>query len=139
MRSIALCSSKRHATEIAAWAQQLRQMGCIVFEPNFCEPIPEDSGFASTHVKAMVFKGITFEHFEWIKRADICFVLNLEETCGASVTLEMGYAFALGKIIAAYNPNTSDPCRDALIDFVTPTPEKLFSLVQGVAPQQLLR
>ena len=83
------------------------------------------------------FHSLFFSHFNII--SVICFVLNLEETCGASVTLEMGYAFALGKIIAAYNPNTSDPCRDALIDFVTPTPEKLFSLVQGVAPQQLLR
>jgi hypothetical protein len=139
MRSVVICGSKKFSAEVRAFAADLRHRGILTFEPNFSEPIPELSGFSSDHVRNMIFKGITFEHFEWIRRADICYVLNIDDYCGVSVTLEMGFAFALGKIIVASSKNTGDPCRDALIDFIAPTPKDLFDFLNGDPSQALLR
>lgn len=139
MKSVALCASKKYAAEIGSFAVELRKLGLIVFEPNFSEPISELSNFSSPHVRGMIFKGITFEHFEWIRRADVCYVLNLEDYCGVSVTLEMGFAAGLGKIVVANSPTTGDPCRDVLIDFIARTPKELQSLMMGATPRQLLR
>lgn len=139
MKSVTICASKKYAAEMQAFAAELRDLGVLTFEPNFSEPIPEASEFSSNHVRSMIFKGITFEHFEWIRRADVCYVLNMDEYCGVSVTLEMGFAFALGKIIIARSPKTGDPCRDALIDFVVATPRELYGLLNETPPKQVLR
>lgn len=139
MKSVAICASKKYAAEIEAFAAELRCLGVVTFEPNFSEPIPEISGFSSDHVRNMIFKGITLEHFEWIRRADVCYVLNIDDYCGVSVTLEMGFAFALGKIIIARSRNTGDPCRDALIDFIASTPKDLHDFLNNTPSQQLLR
>src|SRR5689334_19890516 len=129
MNSVAVCGSKKYAEDVHKFAAELREFGVITFEPNFSEPIPEMTKFSSDHVRSMIFKGITFEHFEWIRRADICYVLNIDDYCGVSVTLEMGFAFALGKIIIALSRNTGDPCRDCLIDFVAPSPKELYEFL----------
>jgi len=139
MRSVALCASKKHAREVREFATGLRELGVLTFEPNLSEPIPEISKFSSSHVTNMVFKGITLEHFEWIRRADVCYVLNLDDYCGISVTLEMGFAYALGKLIIAFAKGTGDPCRDCLIDFIAPTPKELFNLINGSPTRQMLR
>lgn len=139
MKSVAICASKKYAEEIHRFAEQLRALGVLTFEPNFSEPIPEISGFSSEHVRSMIFKGITLEHFEWIRRADICYILNIDDYCGVSVTLEIGFAFALGKVLVARSKTTGDPCRDCLIDFVAPTAEELYGLLSGAPPRQILR
>ncbi|HLM84528.1 MAG TPA: hypothetical protein VK254_04970, partial [Candidatus Bathyarchaeia archaeon] len=56
-------------------------------------------------------------------------IYNKENYVGASVTLEMGYASALGKPVYALNEETGDPCRDSLIDKIASTPEKLAKLL----------
>jgi nucleoside 2-deoxyribosyltransferase len=117
-RSVVICGSKRFAAEMSLMASNLRSSGVIVFEPNLAEPILEVMPDHPGHIHRMALKGATLEHFEWIRRADVCYVYNKEDYCGVSVTMEMGFAFALSKPIFALRPRTGDPCRDGLIDFV---------------------
>ena len=139
MQSVVICASKKHATQVSNFANELRGYGVLTYEPNFSEPIPETTAFSSEHVRSMVFKGITLEHFEWIRRADVCYILNIDGYCGASVTLEKGFAYALGKVMIGHSKDTGDPCRDALIDFVVPSAKSLFDLLDGRPCKQLLR
>lgn len=134
MRSVTVCASKKYAKEVEVFCSELRDLGVLTFEPNFSEPIPELTGFSSDHVHKMIFKGITFEHFEWLRRTDVCYILNINDYCGVSVTLEMAFAFALGKIIVASSKSTGDPCRDALIDFVATSPQELIQLLDSTPP-----
>ncbi|HSX17295.1 MAG TPA: hypothetical protein VLH86_04295 [Patescibacteria group bacterium] len=129
MKSVVVCGSKRYAKEIAAFCAGLEKLGVLVFEPSFTEPIPEDAFMHSAYVTSKIFKGLTLEHFDWIRKAEVCYVFNKDDYVGASVTMEMAYAQALGKPIFALTPKTGDPCRDALIDKVIKTPQALVALL----------
>ncbi len=78
----------------------------------------------------MIFKGLTLEHFDMIRKSDICFIYNKDNYAGVSVSLEMGFANALGKVIYALEPKTGDPCRDSLIDEVIPSTEVLIKKIK---------
>ncbi|KKU41333.1 MAG: hypothetical protein UX57_C0004G0037 [Candidatus Uhrbacteria bacterium GW2011_GWE2_46_68] len=113
MRTVCICASKKYKKEVS----------------QFCLDFPEDAFFNSKHVTKTIFKGLTLEHFDWVRKADVCFVYNQDDYAGVSVSLEMGYACALGKPIYALNEKTGDPCRDSLIDKVVSTPAKLAKLL----------
>ena len=130
MKTVCICASKKYAREVHQFASQLEKLGIVVFEPNFKEPLPEGTAFQSENLKRTVFKGLTLEHFDWIRKADVCFVFNKNEYAGVSVSLEMGYATALGKPLYALTEKTGDPCRDSLIDRIAPTPKKLAALLK---------
>ncbi len=130
MKTVVVCASKKYKDEVHQFCLDLEKSGIVVFEPNINEPIPEDSFFHSKHVTKTIFKGLTLEHFDWIKKADVCFVYNKEDYVGVSVTMEMAYACALGKPIYALSEKTGDPCRDALIDKIVTTPDKLAGLLR---------
>jgi nucleoside 2-deoxyribosyltransferase len=130
MKTVVVCASKKYKEEVRSFCNELEKLGVVVFEPNINEPIPEDSFFHTKHVTKMIFKGLTLEHFDWIKKADVCFIYNKEDYVGTSVTLEMGYACALGKTIYALSEKTGDPCRDALIDKIITTSDKLAELLR---------
>lgn len=130
MRSVVVCGSKKYAQEIHQFCQNLHDQGVLVFEPNFSQPLHEDAKIGTPHTTRMIFKGLTLEHFDWIRKADVCFVYNQDEYVGVSVSMEMAYAAALGKPIFALNPNTGDPCRDALIDKTVQNEEELFRLLR---------
>jgi hypothetical protein len=129
MKSVVVCGSKKYKKEIAVFCKELEKLGVFVFEPSIQQPIMETEQFHSDYVTAKVFKGLTFEHFDWIRKAEICFVFNADDYVGVSVTLEMAYASALGKPIFALSPKTGDPCRDVLIDKVITSPKKLAALL----------
>jgi hypothetical protein len=129
MKSVVVCGSKKYKDEIAAFCRELEKLGVLVFEPSFKEPIPESALIHSDYVTSKIFKGLTLEHFDWIRKSEVCFVFNKDDYVGVSVTLEMAYASALGKPIFALAPKTGDPCRDALIDKVVKTPKALSSLL----------
>ena len=129
MKSVVVCGSKRYAKEIAAFCKELEKLGVLVFEPSFKEPIPEDAFHHSEYVTGKIFKGLTLEHFDWVRKAEVCYVYNKGDYAGISVSLEMGYACALGKPIFALTPKTGDPCRDALVDKVVKTPKQLAVLL----------
>lgn len=78
---------------------------------------------------AKIFKGLTLEHFDWIRKSDVCFIFNKNDYAGVSVTMEMTYAVALGKPLFALTPKTGEPLRDTLIDKVAKTPRELIALL----------
>ncbi len=125
MRSVVVCGSKRFREEISSFCDELEEAGVIVFRPNINEPIFEGEKLVSEHVTRMVFKGLTLEHFDMMRKADVCFVYNKGGYVGASVTLEIGYANAISQATYALEPTTGDPCRDSLLDGVTNTPQEL--------------
>lgn len=125
MRSVCVCGSKKYRKEIALFCKQLESLGVLVFEPSIQQPIFEDETIHSDYVTGKLFKGLTLEHFDWIRKADICFVYNQDDYAGVSVTLEMAYAAALGKPVFALGNKTGDPCRDALIDKTFKSPQEL--------------
>ena len=129
MRSVVVCASKRYKDEVAKFCDQLEKLGVAVFRPNFKKVVPEDSHFHSEYITGMVFKGFTLEHFDWVRKADVCYIFNKNGYVGASTTLEMGYATALGKPLYALEADTGDPCRDCLIDKVVSTPKALAKLL----------
>jgi hypothetical protein len=129
MKSVVICGSKRYRNEIHKFTAALEKLGVLVFEPNFTEPLHEDIKLPHQHVTDTVFKGLTLEHFDWIRKSEICFIFNKDDYVGVSVTMEMAYASALGKPVFALSAKTGDPCRDALVDKVVTTPKKLASLL----------
>ena len=129
MKSVVICGSKRYKAEIAAFAAELTKLGILVFEPSFDETLPEDTFVHSNYVTAKLFKGLTLEHFDWIRKAEVCYVFNKGDYVGVSVTMEMAYAAALGKPTFAMTPATGDPCRDAMIDKVIKTPKALAAIL----------
>ena len=129
MKSVVVCGSKKYNREVAKFCSELTKLGVTVFEPSIQEPIFEDSHIVSEYVTSKVFKGLTLEHFDWIRKADVCFVYNRDNYVGTSVTLEMGFANALGKPLFALTPKTGDPCRDVLIDKIFETAKELVAVL----------
>jgi hypothetical protein len=129
VKSVVVCGSKKYKGEIAAFCAELARLGVLVFEPSIQQPIPEDTFIHSDYVTAIVFKGLTLEHFDWIRKAEVCFIYNKDDYAGISVTMEMAYAAALGKPVFALTPKTGEPLRDTLIDKVVATPEALAALL----------
>lgn len=129
MKSVVVCGSKKYKDEIARFCASLEKLGVLVFEPSIQLPIFEDETIGSAYTTSKLFKGLTLEHFDWIRKCEVCFVYNKGDYVGVSVTLEMAYAAALGKPVFALSAKTGDPCRDALIDRVVETPKALTALL----------
>ncbi len=129
MKSVVVCGSKRYKHEIAAFCRELEKHGVLVFEPDFRPGIDEKDTIQNELVTQKIIKGLTLEHFDWVRKAEVCFVFNKDDYAGVSVAMEMAYACALGKPIFALNLKTGDPCRDALIDKVINTPKALAALL----------
>jgi hypothetical protein len=129
MKSVVVCGSKRYKKEIAAFCKELESLGVLVFEPSFDEVVPEEMTFDSAYITGKVFKGLTLEHFDWIRKSEVCYVYNPSGYVGTSVTMEMAYASALSKPIFALERDTGEPCRNALIDRVISTPKSLAQLL----------
>jgi hypothetical protein len=128
MKSVVVCGSKKYKDKIARFCADLEKLGILVFEPSIQQPIFENEQFGSEYVTSKLFKGLTLEHFDWIRKSEVCFIYNVDDYVGVSVTLEMAYAAALGKPIFALSSKTGDPCRDVLIDRVVKTPKALAAL-----------
>lgn len=126
MRSVVVCASKRYRQEVAAFCDALEAKGVVVYRPNIQKPIFEDQQIESEHVTKTIFRGLTLEHFDLIRKADVCFTFNKDGYVGVSVTLEIGFANALGKPIYALHAQTGDPCRDSLIINTVASADELF-------------
>ena len=129
MRSVCICGSKRFKDEMQAFAVELEKAGVIVFQPSLDEPLFEDKKVGSEYFTSKVFKGLTLEHFDWVRKADVCFIFNKHSYIGNSVTLELGYAVAAGKPVFALEPQTGEPCSDVLIDKVFPSAKELLEVL----------
>ncbi len=129
MKSVVVCGSKRYKKEIAQFCKELTKLGVLCFEPSIQQPISEDAFISSDYVTSKIFKGLTLEHFDWIRKAEVCYIYNKDDYCGVSVSMEIGYATALGKPVFALTAKTGDPTRDSLIDKVVSTPKQLAALL----------
>ena len=121
MKSVVLCGSKKYKPEIREFAKKLKKSGVVVYEPHLTsfkwDEIPEDSA-------KFISIGLTYDHFNKIRRADIIFVYNKDGYVGNSVTLEIGYAAALDKPIYALEKD-DDACRNSCFCDIVKTPEEL--------------
>jgi len=129
MKSVVVCGSKKYKAEMSKFCAELAKLNVLTYEPSLTEPIPEEAFFHSEYVTSKIFKGLTLEHFDFIRKSDVCFVYNKDDYVGVSVTMEMAYAAALGKPIFALSAKTGDACRDVLIDKIITTPQQLATLL----------
>ena len=129
MKSVVVCGSKKYKVEIAQFCAELEKLGVLVFEPSFKEVVDESFTTETPYITGKLFKGLTLEHFDWIRKAEVCYIFNKADYVGTSVTMEMAYASALSKPVFSLSAKTGDPCRDALIDKVITTPKQLAALL----------
>lgn len=136
MKSVVICGSQRYKDEIKNFAERLRGLGVpIVFEPNFerqrkklaaaKESVRLRSKSYRDRVPAMVH-----EHFDRIRKADVCYVYNKKGYLGVNTTLELGFAHGKNMVIYALEPErpTEDGgeiCRDILFTEIIDMPEEL--------------
>jgi hypothetical protein len=136
MKSVCVCGSQRYKDEIKTFSDKLRKLGVpIVFEPNF-----------QRHRKKMIQKeekerlksrayrdkipAMVHEHFDRLRKSDICFVYNKKGYLGVNTTLEIGFAHGKNMVIYALEPEApiqqgGEVCRDILFTEIVETPEEL--------------
>ena len=123
MKSVVICGGKRFKPEMRDFADKLKKLGVVVHEP-FLHSRGDEWEKLSDDYKNFIALGLTHDHFYKIKIADAVFVYNKEGYSGNSVTLEIGFAVALGKPIYALN-NDEELCRQVLFRKITALPEEL--------------
>jgi len=136
MKSVVICGSQRYKEEIQKFAQRLRKLNVpVVFEPNFTKQRKkmlkkkESERLLSESYRARV-PAMVHEHFDRIRKADVCYVYNKNGYLGINTTLELG--FAHGKNMVIYALETEKPveaggeiCRDILFTEIIDKPEEL--------------
>lgn len=136
MKAVVICGSQRYKDEIKKFAERLRKLGVpVVFEPNFerqrrkmltkKEKDRLKSKSYRDRVPAMVH-----EHFDRIRKADVCYIYNQNGYLGINTTLELGFAHGKNMVIYALEPEKSveeggEICRDILFTEIIDTPEEL--------------
>lgn len=136
MKSIVICGSQRYKTEIAEFSQKLRKLGVpIVFEPNF-ERQRKKMLAAKESVRLQVksyrdrVPAMVHEHFDRIRKADVCYIYNKDGYLGINTTLELGFAHGKNMVIYALEPEKpveagGEICRDILFTEIIDKPEEL--------------
>ena len=131
MKSVVLCGSRRFKNEVKEFAQALRNLGVIVYEPPLFTwdswPAEFDEKFPD--IKKLVITGLTHDHFYKIKMADVVFVYNKDGYSGPSTTLEIGAACVLSKPIYALAKD-EELCRQVLFREIVASPEELVKKLQ---------
>ncbi len=130
MKSVTICASNKFAKEVDAFAQKLRKKGVIVLTPHFYSAMYGDFETVKAHHKKFIALGLTLDHFHKICKADVVFIYNKNGYSGNSVTLEIGYATALGKPLYAFSAKDSEVCRDILFEGYADTPEELLKFLK---------
>lgn len=136
MKSVVICGSQRYKEEIKKFAENLRKLGVpIVFEPNFerqrkklaqsREAVRLRSKAYRERVPTMVH-----EHFDRIRKADVCYVYNKNGYLGVNTTLELGFAHGKNMVIYALEPEKptehgGEICRDILFTEIIEDPQEL--------------
>jgi hypothetical protein len=124
MKSVVMCGSRRFKPEMREFAEKLRKLGVIVYEP-YLHSGQDEWARLSDDYKKFVILGLTHDHFYKIKMADVVFLFNKDGYSGNSTTLEIGYAVAEDKPIYALSGDDEEICRQVLIREVINTPEDL--------------
>lgn len=136
MKTVVICGSQRYNDEIAQFAARLRKLGVPqVFVPNFkylrksVIALEEKDRFKSKSYKKQI-PALVLEHFDRIRKADICFFYNKNGYLGINSTLELGFAHAKDMLIYSLEPEIDvneggELCRDILFTEIVKTPEEL--------------
>lgn len=136
MKSLVICGSQRYKEEIKEFAEKLRNLGVpIVFEPNFQRQRramlkkKESERLQSRNYRLRV-PAMVHEHFDRIRKADVCFVYNKNGYLGINTTLELGFAHGKNMVIYALEPEKTierggEVCRDILFTEIIDNPEEL--------------
>lgn len=136
MKSVVICGSQRYKDEIKNFAEQLRKLGIpVVFEPNFERQrkklikAEEKDRLKSRSYRDRV-PAMVHEHFDRIRKADVCYIYNKKGYLGVNTTLELGFAHGKNMVIYALEPErpTEDGgeiCRDILFTEIIDKPEEL--------------
>ena len=135
MKSVVICGSQRYKEEIKDFAQKLRKLGVpVVFEPNFERQRKKMLVAAEkTRLKSKSYRdrvpAMVYEHFNRIRKADICYIYNKDGYLGVNTTLELGFAHGKNMIIYALEPENIEKggeiCRDILFTEIIDKPEDL--------------
>ena len=130
MKSVTICSSNKFAKEALAFAEKLKKLGVTVLAPHYYTYNYGGVDKVEGHNKKFIAMGLTHDHFSKIKKGDVTFIYNKDGYSGNSVTLELGYATALGKMIYALSDKDPETCRDILFTGYADTPEKLAKILR---------
>lgn len=122
MYTVTICCSKKFLKEERTFSAALRKLGHTVFEPPLHVSQKWDEIDEADRIALAA--GLTYRHFEKIRKADAIFVLNKDGYIGVSTNLEIGYAAALHKRIIFFEEDTDYP-RKILAENVAKTPEEL--------------
>lgn len=136
MKSVVICGSQRYKEEIRNFANKLRKLGVpVVFEPNFERQ--RKKMLAAKESQRLQVKSyrdrvpaMVHEHFDRIRKADVCYVYNRQGYLGINTTLELGFAHGKNMVIYALEPEKpvesgGEICRDILFTEIIDTPEEL--------------
>lgn len=136
MKSVVICGSQRYKDEIRQFVNRLRKLGVpIVFEPNFDR---QRKKFLAKEEKDRLMSksyrdrvpAMVHEHFDRIRKADVCYIYNKNGYLGINTTLELGFAHGKNMIIYALEPEKAvekggEVCRDILFTEIIENPEEL--------------
>jgi hypothetical protein len=125
MKSVVICGSNRFASEMRKFAQELKALGVLVFEPHLYRSSGGVWADIKDFDKKFVALGLTHDHFYKMRMADIIYVYNQDGYAGVSVNMEIGYAAALNKPIYVYSDQDEEICRQVLFSGVAKTPVEL--------------
>jgi len=136
MKSVVICGSQRYKEEIKKFAEKLRKLGVpVVFEPNFERQRKkmltkeEKERLKSRSYRERV-PAMVHEHFDRIRKADVCYIYNKNGYLGVNTTLELGFAHGRNMVIYALEPEKpveegGEICRDILFTEIIDKPEEL--------------
>lgn len=123
MKSVAICGSRKFKQEINKFISELEELGVLVYAPAI-DADHSEWDRVSKDYQHYVAMGLTYDHIQKIRMADVVFIYNKDGYAGVSVTLELGCAIALAKPVYAL---ADDPevCRHVLFQEVISSPEQL--------------
>ena len=114
MKTVTICASSRFADEVKKFTEELENLGVTVYAPTLYRASGGNWGKIQDFDKRFVASGLTYDHFQKIRMGDVVFILNKDGYSGNSVTLELGFAVALGKPVYALSDKDEEICRHIL-------------------------
>ena len=130
MKSVVVCGSSRFAEEIRDFTTNLRKLGVVVYEPHLYRASGGIWENLSEFDKPLVAAGLTYDHFNKIKLADVIYVFNKDGYSGVSTSMEISYGVALGKPIYALSSDDEEICRKILFSGFASCPDDLIRYLQ---------
>ncbi len=129
MAIITACGSGKNKELIHKVCSELETRGYIVLTP----PLHNIGKYADNvddEGNLLLWKGATFAHFNRIKTADVCIMINPNGYLGVGSSLELGYAVSLGKLVIALQ-HDEELARESLFDIVLET-ENVDEIVEQI-------